>query len=187
MSSISIARPAGTVAGDLLLVAIRQKKTTGTVTATGWTAIRQEGTSARSSLLWRVAGSEAGPYAFSLGTTADVEAHILRFSGVATSDPIAASGLGTNSDRSSGTAIEAPSLDAPGGSLYVAIWSAKSSGLTINPAAGTTSRTATSASTTLATGTEVRSSAGLTGVRSAGLNATSDRLIGQAVVLRSAP
>jgi hypothetical protein len=44
-----------------LLAAVRQKKTTGNVSATGWTLIREDGTSARTSLLRRVAGTESGP------------------------------------------------------------------------------------------------------------------------------
>ncbi|MGH9188509.1 MAG: BPSS1187 family protein, partial [Acidimicrobiales bacterium] len=187
VNSVSLGRPPGTATGDFLLAAIRQKKSPGIVTApAGWTLVREDGIGAKSSLFWRIAGSEPGPYVFAITASPDVEAHILRFSGVDNATPIAADGVGTNSTSTElGTTVDGPSLTAPAGSLYVAIWSAKSPGLTVGPAPGTTEHTESSSSTTLATASEARSGDGATGVRTATLSSSSERRIGQAVVLRS--
>ncbi len=189
VSSVTVNKPTGTVAGNYLLAAIRQKKTTATVTPpAGWTLIREDTSSARSSLFGRIAAASEPPsYNFTLSGAADVAAQVLRFSGVNTTNPVDVHGVGTNSGGAEATTVEHPSLLTTGANtLYVAITSAKSSGLTVSPAPGTTEHSDASVNTTLATATEARATAGPTGARTATLSGLSDRRIGQAVALRSA-
>jgi len=189
-SSVSISRPTGLSTGHVLVAVVRQKKTTAAVTPpAGWTLIRSDSQSARSSLFFRVVtASEPSQYRFKVGTSAKLEGHILAYSGVDPADPVAASGVGSNTGTASGPTVVAPSLTPPlANTTYVAFWSAKASGLTVAAAAGTTERTDTSANATLATADETLSTTSPSGARTATLTSASDRRIGQAVLLRPAP
>ncbi|MGH9189462.1 MAG: hypothetical protein ACRD0Q_05460 [Acidimicrobiales bacterium] len=80
-AALVVTSPTGT-SSDLLLALVRQRKTTGTVAAPGWTLIRQDGTSARSSLFYKVAGSsEPVSYTFTTNVAGDLEGHYLGWLG----------------------------------------------------------------------------------------------------------
>ncbi|MGH9189920.1 MAG: hypothetical protein ACRD0Q_07810, partial [Acidimicrobiales bacterium] len=124
--------------------------------------------------------------AFSTSATADLEGHVLRYSGVSSTSPILKHAVGTNS-VDTGSSVKAPSLTPTvGGSLYVPFWTARGTGLSVTPPSNVVERTDTSTRATVATGDR-----GLTGTASTGehkgvLLRTSDRRIGQAVLLRPA-
>lgn len=189
-TALVIPRPVGVASGDLLLAALRQKKTTATVTApTGWTGLRTDGTEARSSLYYRVAtASEPTEYRFAVSVAADLEGHILRYSGVSTTSPVDKHALATNSGNASGTTVDAPSLvPTVAGTTYVAIWSSRFFETTVAEPAGMTERSESSGITTLATADQSQTGTSATGIRTATISAESDRRIGQAVLLRPAP
>ncbi|MGH9189919.1 MAG: chitobiase/beta-hexosaminidase C-terminal domain-containing protein [Acidimicrobiales bacterium] len=192
-TAVTVGRPTSSSSGDLLLALIRQKKTTAAVTPPpGWSLIRQDGSSARSSLYYKIAGnSEPAVYAFSTSTTADIAAQILAYTGVDTASsagPIVAHGVKSNTGTSTGSTVVAPSLTPTvPGTRYVAIWSAKGTGLSTTPPAGLAERSDTSDSATLAAADGLLTTTSASGTKQASLSASTDRRIGQAVLLRPRP
>jgi len=109
--SLTINKPTGTVQGDLLLAAISVDGTPNVSPPTGWTTIREgnSGSQVRLEVYYKVAGaSEPSSYTFrwSRYNLRQAAGAILRYSGVDTTNPINASGIG------SGTTISptAPSV-----------------------------------------------------------------------------
>ncbi|SDU86262.1 hypothetical protein SAMN04488544_1126 [Microlunatus sagamiharensis] len=91
-SSLSIARPAGTVPGDVLVARIANRAAVGAdLTASGWTSVGSTRSAAmlKSWVLYRVVGaSEPASYSFTQDATTSMAGSISAFSGVDTADPV---------------------------------------------------------------------------------------------------
>ncbi len=86
-TTLTITKPTGVVAGDIMIANITQRNSTGTISLAGWTAISQatyDGGSTSGAILYKVAGgSEPANYAFGLGAGANNNTGTLvAFSGV---------------------------------------------------------------------------------------------------------
>ncbi len=99
VNSMTIAKPAGVVVGDVMIASIAQRNSGGTVaaaTSAGWTLLKTNGfggsTSRVGTLLYRVAGateSSSNSYTFALvGTVGGAVGDIVAFSGVDTNTPL---------------------------------------------------------------------------------------------------
>jgi uncharacterized repeat protein (TIGR01451 family) len=104
-TSLSIAVPAGTVAGNVLLATVTTKKTgTPAVTApAGWTQFNQGANADKVALaiFYKIAGvAESGPYVFTVDANTDESAGaVLRYSGVDTTNPLDVSGAGNDKSK----------------------------------------------------------------------------------------
>jgi hypothetical protein len=185
-SSVSLPVPAGTQPGEVLVAVVHQQRSVGTASAPGWTLVRNDGTGAKSAILWRVAGEvEPAAYTFSVGTDALIEAHMLRLSGADPAQPFGASGVRTSAFSELSRRVEAPSLTPSGPNmLLLAIFSGGRAGVSVTPPAGMTERTDTAAAATTSVADEARAGTSATGVRKATLSEASDRRIGQALLIR---
>ncbi len=102
-TSINGNRPAGTVAGDLLIAIMTTDGGGGLLTApTGWTAITNNIGSGHTSRSWyKIAGtSEPASYTFTVNSWASMTIGILRISGHAPANPINVSGTNTGTSMS---------------------------------------------------------------------------------------
>lgn len=92
-TTLSVARPASTQAGDVIITGIALPSTSITITppASGptWTLIqRTAGDSQALSLYWAVAGAEAGPYAWTLSGSGNSAAFSASYANVSTTNPV---------------------------------------------------------------------------------------------------
>ncbi|AGP33903.1 cell wall anchor protein [Sorangium cellulosum] len=98
VTSLTLAKPAGVVQGDVLLARIAIRNQVGAVIAppAGWTLLRsdQSASAVKSWVLWKVAtGAEPASYAFGVDVSAYLAGSIVAFSGADPASPIdAASG-----------------------------------------------------------------------------------------------
>ncbi|MEO5726590.1 MAG: cell wall anchor protein [Byssovorax sp.] len=106
VTSLTITRPAGVVAGDVLLARIAHRNNvTATITPpAGWTVIRsdQSASAIKTWVLWKVAtGAEPASYAFDFSIAAYVAGSIVAFSGADPVNPIDAASGQKNGDSAS--------------------------------------------------------------------------------------
>lgn len=121
-SSVTVSRPAGTSAGDVLVAAVTARVDAGSAMGgpSGWTLIRRddcsgsERTVLSQALYYKVAGgSEPSAYTFSSSTPSGVVGSVLAYSGVDTANPIdGSSGRYTRNSVYVKTTSVAPSGDA---------------------------------------------------------------------------
>jgi len=190
-TSITISKPAGTVAGDVMVASIVQNDALPVSAPAGWTSVREDavGTAIKQSVFVRVAGaSEPSSYTWSLGNYRRITGGISSYSGVDTAHPIDAH----NGATGESTSITAPSVTTTtAGAMILHLAGINAEG-NISPPAGSTERwenTAFNTSNTrdaLAESSDsVQASAGATDDRTA--NATqSGRWVGVLVALRPA-
>jgi hypothetical protein len=102
-TSISVAKPTGTAAGNLLIAALAVDGNTGaTLTASGWTLLSRltSGSNVGVGVWWKIAGGSE-PTTYTLGWSGSHEAYgwIMRFTGAHATTPLA--GFVTNIGKSS--------------------------------------------------------------------------------------
>jgi hypothetical protein len=93
ITSLSITKPAGTLAGDVLLARITNRNNVAAVITppAGWTVLRsdQSASQLKSWVLYKVAGSaEPATYAFTIDLASNISGSISAFSGVDNANPI---------------------------------------------------------------------------------------------------
>ncbi|WP_437725523.1 cell wall anchor protein [Sorangium sp. So ce861] len=93
LTSLTLAKPAGVVQGDVLLARIANRNQVGAVIAppAGWTLLRsdQSASAVKSWVLWKVAtGAEPASYAFGFDVSAYLAGSIVAFSGADPASPI---------------------------------------------------------------------------------------------------
>jgi hypothetical protein len=115
-TSLTIARPAGTAAGDLLVATIAHQGGSGTnvVPPAGFTNIAaadvSEGSNARIHSYWKVAtGSEPASYAFTLSNGMSIAGGVMAIQGASTTAPINAAG-GQSTGATNVSLLTAPSI-----------------------------------------------------------------------------
>ena len=135
-ASISVAKPAGALTGDVL-VAMIDVAGNAQVSGTGWALVRSDasGSSLRQAVFTHIVGSEAGPYVFTLTAAQGSTAMVAAYVGVDRTSPVDASSVGTGS----GASITAPSVNAGDRSLLVMV-SGIAAAATIAPASGMAER-----------------------------------------------
>ncbi|MGH8972545.1 MAG: DUF7594 domain-containing protein [Acidimicrobiia bacterium] len=194
-SSITIAKPAGTQPGDVMVAAIVLNDDDPAIsTPVGWTLVRTDAVlnAVLQSVYVRVAGaSEPASYTWSIPDFRRITGGISSYSGVDTSHPVDAHNGAT--DAGGGTSIIAPSITTttPGAMiLHLAAINAEG---TISPPAGSTERwenhafRVDSTRDALAESSDVvQAAAGVTGSRTATAS-QSGRNIGVLLALRPAP
>jgi hypothetical protein len=113
-SSITLARPAGVTAGDVLIASVGATKSGNVTAPTGWTVVRSDanGTAMRQAVFSRVAtASEPSSYTFGLPSGSSAAAAMASYRGVDPTTPIDAHGGQVNA--SSGQ-ITAPAVTTTG-------------------------------------------------------------------------
>jgi hypothetical protein len=192
-TSITIARPAGVVAGELLLANVAYEKgtdagTNAQLTPAGWTLlIRTDRSSAfGQAVFYRIATAAdetTTSYTFPFSQANKAAGSILRYSGVDPTSPFGASSTGA---RGSGSAATAPTVDAPANSVLVTFWSIKKKDTSATLPASMTQRVAfeNPQDVTLRVADEHRPNAGLTGTRRADFS-QSGEWVANSVVLRA--
>lgn len=123
LSSLAIGKPAGVVAGDLLIARIAGRNNVDAVVTppAGWTLLRsdQSASQLKSWVLWKVAGSsEPGSYAFGISIASNAAGTIMAFSGADPQNPIDASSGQKNGNTATFTAPAVTTTVADG----VAVW-----------------------------------------------------------------
>ena len=110
-TALTIARPAGVQAGDVLIAQLAGRNASLSATApAGWTLIRRDASSSSifQSLYWRVAGSaEPSAYSWTVSAATDLGGSIVAYDGVSNSAPVHAHNGQSNSGT---TSVTAPSI-----------------------------------------------------------------------------
>src|SRR5688572_7280706 len=138
----TVAKPSGTVAGNLLVAVVNFEKGSDVTTLTppsGWTLIRRDnqGNKVGMATFYKVAGaSEGTSYAWTLNGAPKWAAGIARFSGVNTGTPINAS---DGSVLNTGNPT-APSVNTTVADTLVLVYYTNKKNATYVPATGTTER-----------------------------------------------
>lgn len=100
-TSLTIARPSGTTAGDLLILVLSKDGSGAVTTPTGWTLSNEgacAGDACRLGVFWKVAAaSEPATYSVSWTGSEQAAGAILRYTGADTTTPINAVSAGTGS------------------------------------------------------------------------------------------
>lgn len=106
-TSLTIAKPAGTAVGDVL-VAVIEQVFNGSTPPAGWTYALNYA-SGREAVLWRVVdGTEAANFTWTLSTSQAASGAVLTYRGVDTANPILAAAFGSH--RATTNPMSAPSL-----------------------------------------------------------------------------
>ncbi|MGH9002077.1 MAG: DUF7594 domain-containing protein [Acidimicrobiia bacterium] len=194
-SSITIPRPAGTVAGDVMVASIVLNDDDPNITTpAGWTLVRQDAVlnGVLQGIYVRVAGaSEPASYTWTIPDLRRITGGVSTYSGVDTANPVDAHDAAT--DAGGGTSIIAPSIiTTTPGAMVLHLGAINAEG-TIAPPAGSTERWENSAFRSdntrdaLAAASDfIMTNAGATGNRTA--TATQPgRNLGVLLALRPAP
>jgi hypothetical protein len=190
VTSIVATRPAGVLAGDVLLASIDTRGSSTVSAPAGWTLIRMDinASSLRKSTYVRVAGgAEPATYTWTFSGSRLAAAVIHAYSGVDPANPVNAVGGQVNA---SGTAVTAPSITTTVANTMLVGFFAKQSSGTWTPPPGMTERGeingAGGSQTTSATGVDALVAAiGPTGTRVATAS-TGALNVGHLVALRPA-
>ena len=128
-SGVTVSKPTGVVAGDVMIVSIAKHGNTTTSTGTGWTLVRSANlggsTPRNATVMMKVAGaSEPARYTFSLGTSAGGDnpgaaAAILAYSGVDNTTPIEATGTLSVQPQQTGVSAAAITSVSSGASIVM--------------------------------------------------------------------
>jgi fibronectin type 3 domain-containing protein len=185
-ASISVAKPTGAVAGDVLVAIIDVAGSAQVAAPSGWATVRSDtnGASLRQAVLSHVVGSEGGPYSFALSTAQGSSTVVAAYVGVDPVTPVDASSVGTGS----GTSLTAPSVSAGDRSLLLMV-SGIATSATIVPATGMIERAEIGSAGKTKLDAEfadqLRATAGATGTRTATASKAGPT-IAQLVALRAA-
>jgi hypothetical protein len=194
-TSITLARPAGTSAGHVMVASVASNDDLGFSAPAGWTRVRDDSAPdlVRQAVYVKVAGpSEPSSYTWTLPGWRRVAGGITTYSGVDTTHPVDAHAASVNATN--GTAVTAPSVTTtvPGTMLvHLAATNAEGS---LTPPPGMTERwearspnTATTRSDALASSSDAaQDAAGASGPRTAVATNAGPR-IGVLLALRPAP
>ena len=139
-SSLTIGKPAGTQAGDVMVAAIAIRPNTASITASGWTLVRRinnTNTNPNSlAVYYKVAGSsEPSSYTFSLSSHTGAVGGIRTFTNVDTSAPVDAE---AGQNTSNGTTHSAPSVTTHYANDMIVTSHAFSSSASFTPPSGMT-------------------------------------------------
>jgi MSHA biogenesis protein MshQ len=177
-ATISVAKPAGIAANDLLLAQVRDTQGTGVTIATpaGWTKINQTNNSSNfgQAIYYKVAtGSEPASYSWSASPADKLGASILAFRGISTSTPINV--FGGQATAGKQTSVTAPSVTTTvANTMLVALFGSDGGSPAITLPGSLTSAYNSSGSAALgvsgAAGYTVKAAAGATGTYSATLS-----------------
>jgi hypothetical protein len=117
-TTLTIAAPAGAVAGDVELMAIATRANPAITPPTGWTLVRRDSNSAMAQAVYRhvVGPSEPASYTWSLSSSQAAAGGIIAYAGVSTVTPVDVHGGQINA---ASTSVTAPSITTtrPGGQL----------------------------------------------------------------------
>lgn len=195
VSSLTIARPAGTVSGHVMVAQIAVRGS-GSITApSGWTELRRTDASGGGNVMQqavyvKVAGAtEPTSYTWSFGSARAMGA-IASFSGVDTATPVEAN-ESQASGNSSATSVTAPSVSVATANAWLLTFFALANGNgAFTPPTGMTERLdgvtgAGPNGVNISLATQLRAATGATGTRTA-TNTSSGIGVGIAVVLRPA-
>ena len=190
-TSISLNRPTGTVAGDVMLASLSVRGTSTVTAPAGWTLIRTDTFTAslRMHTYWRSAtGSDPASWTWTFSAVRLAAGAIHAYSGVNATTPIDANG-GQAAGASSATAT-APSITTTVANTRLVTFFANMSNSTWTAPAGFAERvdlvgTSPSQFTSLTSADVARPTAGATGASSATATASSGN-VGQAIALRPA-
>ena len=123
-TSLTIAKPTGVQAGDLLLAVLTTRNIATTPSATGWNLGRSDANSTllRQTVLYKVAtAGEPNSYSFSLGSSSQVASGVIvAYTGADTTTPVAAWGGPTTANSAS---VTAAAVSAAANSLVVGFFS----------------------------------------------------------------
>ena len=189
-TTLAIPRPAGTVAGNLLLAQVSFEKgsdagSNAQLTPSGWTMVTRtnQGTDLGTAVLWRVAtASEPASYTWTFGQSVKAAGGILRYTGVDTSSPVVAfsGNSGTNAN------LNAQSVTAPDGSRLVALYALKKATATLSTPGGMNLRYgfANPQDVRLLAADEVKSGSGGSGSRQSSSN-LAEKWVANLIALRA--
>ena len=188
-TSITLTRPAGTVAGDVMLASLSVRGTSTVTAPAGWALIRTDTYTAslRMHSYWRLAtASDPASWTWTFSGSRLAAGTIHAYSGVNTTTPIDASG-GQAASTTSATAT-APSITTTVSNTRLVAFFANMSNSTWTPPAGFAERadlvgTSSSQFTSLESADIARPTAGATGAVSATATASSGN-VAQAIALR---
>jgi hypothetical protein len=144
-AALTLARPAGTVAGDLLLAVVAHQEggRRDMTPPAGWTDVpntdRSNAKAVRIHAWYRIAGSsEPSTYTFTLtgGSGTDISGGMLDVSGASSSTPINASG--SQSGGGATTSVSAPSITTTAPSALLIFGGACNNASSFTPPAGMT-------------------------------------------------
>lgn len=147
--SITVTKPAGVVAGDVLIAQVHIHRLDAITPPSGWTLVRNDelaspgDDTSKNSVYWkRAGGAEPASYVFFFADTNNAQAAILAYSGIAAAgDPVNAHGGATEASVITDNTVLAPSLaGVTAGSMLVAFSSHTDSGHTWTPPPGMTER-----------------------------------------------
>jgi MSHA biogenesis protein MshQ len=191
-NSASVARPGGTVQGDLLVAGITiEKGTDVAITATGWTLIRRtnQSTDVGMATYYKVAGaSEPANYSFTLTNSPKWAIGISRITNAYTVSPVNASnGAGANN---SSVNVDAPSVTTTRANTLVLAFYTNKKHATFTPHATTTERydqpNSAGGLPSNMMATFVQATAGATGAKRANAS-EGERWVAQQVAIREPP
>src|SRR5215211_1234746 len=188
--TVTVARPAGTQIGDVLVASVDVTGTPVITAPAGWTLVRRDEaatTLSQTAYVHVVGSSEPSSYVWTFSAAQVASAVVLAYSGVDNAAPVGASSGQANAST---TSITAPSVDVPSaGSRLVSLAGIRVNA-TITPPAGMTERAEVAGGSggtkNVSEASDAAVDVGSTGSRTsvasrAGVN------IGQLVVLRRAP
>src|SRR5215211_6171073 len=190
LTSLTLLRPAGVVAGDALLAVVDARGTPTIAPPAGWTLVRSDtnGTTLRQALYVRIAqAGEPTSYTWSFGTTVGATGFVLAYAGVNTTAPIDGSSGRVNASSTS-ISTQAFVTTAPGAAV-VGLFGTAINAL-ISPPAGMVEQAEIALSGKQKAEAEaadaLQALAGSTGARTATAAASAAVSIGQLVALRPA-
>jgi len=188
--TVTVARPAGTQIGDVLVASVDVTGTPVITAPAGWTLVRRDEaatTLSQTAYVHVVGSSEPSSYVWTFSAAQVASAVVLAYSGVDNAAPVGASSGQANAST---TSITAPSVDVPSaGSRLVSLAGIRVNA-TVTPPAGMTERAEVAGGSggtkNVSEASDAAVDVGSTGSRTsvasrAGVN------IGQLVVLRRAP
>jgi len=189
-TTLTIARPTGSQAGDVLVASLDLTGTPVVTAPSGWTLVRRDeaGTTLTQVAYVRVVGSsEPTSYAWTFSTTQVGSGVVLAYSGVDNAAPVAGSSGQANASSAS---ITAPSVDVPSAASRLVSLVGIRVNATITPPAGMTERgeiaAGTGGSKNVSEASDAAVGAGATGSRTS-VASRAGVSVGQLVVLRRSP
>jgi fibronectin type 3 domain-containing protein len=190
VASLSIDKPAGTQAGDVLLASLDLGSTATISPPLGWTLVRRDEAAGAltKATYWHLVGpGDPASFVWTFSLTAPATGVILAYSGADSANPV---GVSSGAVSSSGTSVTMPSVDATSSGSVLVSLVGFATNTSIAPPAGMTERTELSAGAGQARVTGESSdqpqAAGASGPRTAtAMKAAA--AAGQLVVVRPAP
>jgi hypothetical protein len=188
-SALTISRPAGVQANDVLIAAVYWDNTSqpAITPPAGWTLVRQDGSTSfeEVAVYSHVAGaSEPGSYAWGSSSSVGFTGIISAYSGVNTISPIDVTGGQTGTTPNP----VAPSVTSTSANAQlIAIWSAWNAGLSLTAPSGMTTRLSFTGSDPITLADKSLASIGPTGAQTSTSSGSPGFWTAQSIALRPAP